>query len=599
MKLFPLFLFLLSFSLSARDRATHESLNDLLEIIRDPVFTSKQRTEYLDFSRRMMSGMLARELGVQEDQLTLSFVKNATRSTYLLQPHWHDVQTQFYTTLHQENFFERWQKLQRLVKFTAYGKSITATMMAHLGQFDPVSEGRFYVRWSQVRLKTGGKTRQFNVPYFLMSKKIQDLVEFEDHVPFQEMMTEKELISFNSFTTKLTRLEKQELAEKRELNRRIFLRAVANGAKTVGSIHHLTGIMNRHNTEQKVISFVQDNCNGCSLKEKNDIQKSALNYLDAMKKVVTHSGPGDIINGFCETLRSNNYSWNAESYKLKGKNREAMAKTILQQDMGVLFLTGAITLMDKNAEPVGTKLQCSKNSLKGDTRLLVSSVNDAQKNIETYIKKISDKIRTASYSLQNTTNVLEYFVQTNQAATIEATSFYPQGIGWVLRSIAELDADKKRREKTDSVITWGGTIIGIGLTLTGIGAPEGVAILLSTAGMIKGIGAGSYYLVRSRQEKNFAREMKLVKHAGPSLSEENLREHYRKYKSLKVSYIKEFSSSAFSFVSIHRAALRHTGGDINKAHTIMEKVLKTVKESGRDEVIGKIQEMVIELAVNS
>ena len=543
--------------------------------------------------------MLARELSVDEDELTLSFVKNATRSSYLLQPHWHDVQTQFYTTLHQENFFDRWQKLQRLVKFSDYGKSITATMMAHLGQFDPVAEGRFYVRWSQVRLKAGGKTRQFNVPYFLMSKKIQDLVEFEDHVPFQEMMTEKELSSFNSHTTKLTRLEKQELAEKRELNRRIFLRAVANGAKTVGSIHHLTGVLNRHSTESKITSFVEDNCRSCSSKEKNDIQKSALNYLDSIKKVVTINGPEEIVNSFCSSLRSNNYQWNADTYKMKGKNREALAKTILQQDLGVLFLTSAITLLDKNTEPVGTKLQCTKNSLKGDSQLLVSSVNDAQKNIEIYIKKISDKIKSASYSLHDTTNVLEYFVQTNQAATIEATSFYPQGIGWVLRSIVELDGDIKRRAKTDSVITWGGTIIGIGLTLTGIGAPEGVAILLSTAGIMKGLSAGSYYLVRSQQEKNFAREMKLVKNAGPSLSEENLKEHYKKYKSLKVSYIKEFSSSAFSFVSIHRLALKHTGGDINKAHTIMEKVLKTVKESGRDEVIGKVQEMVIELAVKS
>lgn len=568
----------------------------------------------------MMSRLLARELQIKEDELTLSFVKNPTRSALLLQSPWYDVQTQFYTTLHQENFLNRWQKLQSLVKFSEYGKSISGTMMAHLGDYDPVAEGRFYLRWSDITLKHNGKARHFNVPYFLMSQNIQDLVTLEEHTPYSELIPAKILPVFNTQTAKLSRLQKQELAEKRELNRRIYLRAVANGAKTFGSILYLSGVMNRHNTEKKVSSFTEENCSGCTQKEKSDIQRGALNYLDSMKKVVSTSRTEEVITNFCSSLRANHYHWNIDRlkplpqelllnqaklvdyyvhYKLKEKNREAMAKTILEQDLGVLFLTGAINILDKNNEPVGTRLQCTRTSKKNDSDLLVKAIHEAEKNIETYLNRISGKVKGASFHLQETTKVLEYFVQTNQAATIEATSSFPQGIGWVLKSIAELDGDKKRREKMDSVITWGGAVIGIGLTLTGIGAPEGVAILLSTAGLLKGVSSGSYYLIRSKQEKSFAKAMHLVKKGGFTLSEANLREHYKKYKSLKVSYIKEFAATTFSFVNMHREALNYTNGDIKKTHTIMERVLKTMKETGKDEAIGKVKEKIIELAVNS
>lgn len=79
----------------------------------------------------MMTKKLAAELKVSEAELNLAFVKNPLHANHIMQDPWIDLQTEFYTTLHQENFRERWMGLQKLVKFTDYGKSITNTMLAH------------------------------------------------------------------------------------------------------------------------------------------------------------------------------------------------------------------------------------------------------------------------------------------------------------------------------------------------------------------------------------------------------------------------------------------------------------------------------------
>jgi hypothetical protein len=604
----------------ANVETNHKSLTDLLEVGRDTVFSSKQRQEYLEFSRKMMVKKLAQELQVSEGELNLSFVKNPTRSSFLMENPWFDLQTQFYTTLHQENFYQRWIGLQKLVKFSDYGKSIQATMMAHLGQFSPVEEGRFYVRWAKIGINSGDRTRRFNIPYFLMSKNIRDLIDMEAHVPFEDLIPNKDLTLFLRMTSKMSRLQKQELAEKSELNRRIYLRAIANSAKTIGSIHHLSGSLTRQLTERKVSEFISDHCESCSAREKSEQQTGAMKYLDTMKKIISYSGPSDVAVKFCRTLRANNYHWNIDRlkptpvelladqtqlaryyvhHKLKEKNRGAMAKAILTQDLGVLFLTNAINVLDKQQEPVGTKINCTQDSQNSDTRLVLQAIEEAERNIEIYAKSIGSRLKRSLYDLSATNRTLEYFIQTNQASSIEATSSYPQGIGWILKSIAELDQNTSRRQKIDSIVTWGGAIVGIGLTLTGIGAPEGVAMLISTAGLIRGVSSGTYYLVRSKQEKRFAREMRLAKNGGSGLSHENLKLHYARYKSLKVAYIKEFSTSAFSFINLYRTTLKATGGNIEKTHSILEKVAKTARETGKETLIEKLQENVLELALKS
>jgi hypothetical protein len=68
-------LFLLAMSLStglfAAERATHASLADLLEVIRDPAISSSQRRDILDFFRQMMAKKLAEEHGLPEEELNL------------------------------------------------------------------------------------------------------------------------------------------------------------------------------------------------------------------------------------------------------------------------------------------------------------------------------------------------------------------------------------------------------------------------------------------------------------------------------------------------------------------------------------------------
>lgn len=620
MKLIILILFGLSLPAVGKDLATHQSLTDLLEEVRDPVFNSATRKQILEFSRRMMVKKLSNELNTPEDELSLAFVKNPAKSATLLQDPWIDLQTQFYTTLHQENFYQRWVGLQKLVKFTDYGKSINSTMMAHWGEYSPVDEGRFYARWSNITINTSGKNKQYKIPYFLMSSKTQDLIQMEAHVPYEELFSKTELAAFLKNTPQATRTQRQEIAEKMSLNRQIYIRAVANAAKTVASIHYLSGLMNRETTNSKVGTFMNNFCSECTAGEKRAYQLAAMTYVDNVKETMSTTTLSGVLKNFCSSLKANQYYWNVDRlkptpveiladqrklidyyivHKLKKKNAEAIAKTILAQDMGILFLTNSINVLDKMQEPVGTRLGCTTKSEKMDLAHIRASIEEAETNIESYIQQAGRLIQNSRYKLASTNSTLDYFVQTNQSATIEAASNFPQGIGWTLKTIAEMDQNVARRRKTDKMVTWGGTIIGIGLTLTGIGAPEGVAILISTAGVVKGLAAGSYYLVRSQQEKKFAREMRIAKGGSAGLSDANLRAHYKDYKSLKVSYIKEFASSAFNFVQLHRLALKRTNGDIKRAHTVLQRVMETAKETGKEEAIGKLQEMVIEIAVTS
>lgn len=603
----------------AKDKATYQSLTDISMIVRDPVFSSDQRLYYLDFTRKMMVKKLAEEMNVPETELNLTFMKNPSNARRLLGDPWIDLQTEFYTSLHQENFHQRWTSLQRLVKFTDYGKGIYKTMIGHLGNYSPVNENRFYLRWHNVTLNTDTKTRQFSIPYFLMSSQIKDLVALEAHVPYEELVKEKDMPTFLAKTPQFKRVKRQELAEKMELARRIFIRAVSNAAKTVGSIHYLTGAHNRHSAEGKITTFVDRYCETCTIKDRKDAVIGAMAYLDNMKKSVSYNNTTAVATKFCSSLRNNLYHWNVDRlkptpvelmidntrvidyytvHKLKKKNVEAMAKTVLEQDLGVLFITNALTLLDKAQEPIGTKLECTKASAQKDSKLVQEAIDEAEKNVSQYITHVGKKVSDSKYDLSATNSLIEYFVQTNQAATIEATSAYPQGIGWVLKSLAELDQDTNRRKKVDSVITWGGAILGIGLTLTGVGAPEGVSIMIASIGVVKGATAGTYYFVRAQQEKNFAHEMQLSKNAGSGLTEENLRLHYSEYKTLKILYIKEFAQSALNFANLHRMCMNRTG-DVGKTHSIFRRVFETAKATGKDTAVETVQEMVIQLAVNA
>lgn len=616
----PILLILLAITLPVWGKSTHESLTAVLEEIRDPVFNSADRKGILNFSRLMMVRKLAAEMGVTEAELNLAFVKNPTKAELLLRDPWYDLQTQFYTTLHLENYHSRWIALQKLHKFTAYGLSLHNTMMAHWGRYSPVNEGRFYNRWAKIGIKTAGVTRNFNVPYFLMSPNTMELIQMEAHTPYSEIFENKTTqANFLKNTTALTRLQKQELAEKLEFNRRIYIRAVANSAKTIASIRYLTGESNRHQTESKIASFLDGFCNNCTVSEKKEYKKAAMTYVDNMKNAMAVTTVPALTQSFCKSLKQNSYHWNVDKlkptpieialdqtklinyyliHKLKNKNRDAIARTVVSHDMGILFLTGAINVLDKMQEPIGTKLGCVPGTNARDISFVRASIEEAETNIESYVVRINRKLKESRYSIANVTDTLEYFIQTNQTASIEAAATFPQGIGYVLKSIVELDRDVKRRKTTDAVVTWGGTILGVGLTLTGIGAPEGVAVLVATAGIVKGLSAGSYFLVRSQQEKQFARELRLAKNGASGLSDANFRMHYKEYKSLKVSYIKEFAGTAISFMTLHRLALRQTG-DIAKANTVLKRVIETAKTTGKEEALGKLQEMVIQVAISS
>ncbi len=592
------------------------SLSDLLLAIRYPVFQSKQRIGALEHSRKKMVQKIIKETGVNSfKDLNLSFIKNPTHSALLYTDPWYDVQTEFYSTLHKESFSQRWLALQKLVYFSDYGKGIYQSMMAHWGQYSPVLEGRYYSRWSKVSIKSGDSKREFNIPYFLMSENISDLIKMEEHSPYKDLIQGEDLKIFLNRTNTFSHFQRQELAEKTVLNHKIYLRTVANAAKTIGSLNYLTGASSKTHSENRIKIFIDKFCVDCNQKEKREYQIAAMRYLERQKKNIAQYSPKSMVNSFCKDLVRHKYHWNVDRlrptpleiminntalvnyyiiHKLKEKNREAIAKTIMSQDLGILFLTNAINILDKNQEPLGTRLSCEAKNLNSDAQLIFSAIDEAQKNVEGYITRVNKKIIASKFNLKETNSTLEYFVQTNQASTIEAVSSFPQGIGWVLKSIAELDQDITLRKKTDAFVSWGGAIVGIGLTITGVGAPEGVALLITSIGIIKGIGTGTYFFVRSEFEKEFASEIRLAMNGTGITNEENLKYHFENYKKLKVSYIKDFGASAISFITIHRFALQATGGDVAKSHNILERAMDMVKTQ-RDKSFEKIQMLITQL----
>jgi hypothetical protein len=124
--------------------------------------------------------------------------------------------------------------------------------------------------------------------------------------------------------------------------------------------------------------------------------------------------------------------------------------------------------------------------------------------------------------------------------------------------------------------------MGIGLTLPGIGAPEGVVLLVSTSGIMKGVSSGTYYLIQSRQEKRFAAELRLVRSGADRISDENLERNLRDYRSLKIQFIKEFASTALSFVGLHHEAPSATGGEVGQAHDVLQRLFETAKVTGKN-----------------
>jgi hypothetical protein len=158
----------------------------------------------------------------------------------------------------------------------------------------------------------------------------------------------------------------------------------------------------------------------------------------------------------------------------------------------------------------------------------------------------------------------------------------------------------KRRKRIDKAVAWGGTIVGVALTISGIGAPEGVALLLTVAAMTKGAISGAYNLYRSQQEKEFHKEMMNAKRGlgNNFYLDGNMATHYNEYRSLRVAYILDFAGAILSFAKIHKMALSKNGGNLTKTHSFLQKCMKTLKDTGKDVVEGELAEVVLNAAVH-
>lgn len=633
--LLPIIIGLMALAAEAKSvPKTHQSLTNLMVEVRDPFFNSAKRTKYLELTQTEMKKKMARELGTTTDTLAKTFITNPDSLDILWASPWNNLLAEFYTTLHQETLHRRWKTKTEGKKITDYGKGLADSMIFHLGKYSGVKEGRVYNRWHNVSLTQNGKKKNFRVPFFVFAPNTETMLSLDAHTGFenlfpkadQETSINPSLSTFLRNAPGKTREEYQDLAEKIQLNQRIYIRAVANAAKTVASVHYLTGEYTLTQTESKVTSFLSGFCDGCSSKELKDYKTAAITYVTKTKRELSreYANAGAVAQSFCHDLRTNGYLFEEPKkeetdpylqhqyvavqdntrvdmthvqmqvlrYKL-----EALQKTIYEHDLGVLFLTNSLSQLSAQYQPMGSVLQCRPQTLAADTAVIKKAIIEARQNVEKYISHVNSKVQNSIRSSKAVTETLEYFTQTNVSATSEAVMMFPQGIPHVVNSMYELDRDVKRRKRTDKIVAWGGTIVGVALTISGIGAPEGVAILLAVGSMAKGVISGSYNLYRSQQEKVFHRELQIAMSGlGKNFYlNDNLHQHYNDYRNLRMSYIVDFAGSAISFAKIHKMALTKGGGDVAKSHSILKKAMERLKALSEDFGESEITEKLVEL----
>jgi hypothetical protein len=620
--------------------ATYSSMENLMVDVRDPYFQSSDRKKYLQHVQTQMQQKLAQEINVSPEKLSQSFVADQKKMNLLWAPGWIELQTEFYTTLHQEIFYQRWLTKTKDKKITEYGKNIFDAMMIQLGKYSGVKEGRLYNRWNDISVTKNGKSTNYRVPFFIFSKDTHSLLQIDAHTSYEYLFPKENqasignpsLTTFLKTTENKSRQKNQILAEKIQLNHRIYIRAVANGAKTVASVHYLTGEYSLDQTETKVSAFLEGFCDGCSSKEKEDYKSSALTYVKSTKKTFAqnyYSGK-DVVNSFCSDLKNNLYMFDEPAKKkapvdpytgrevyvavqdntrvdmshiyaqMAMQKIQAISKTIQEHDLGVLFLTNSLTILTSDHKPLGTTLGCRPETIDRDAKALRRAINEARVNVEQYISHINQKINNSTISLKAANETLEYFTQTNVSATTEALMTFPQGINHALNSVLELDGDARRRKNIDKMVTWGGTIIGVALTVSGIGAPEGVAILLTVAAMTKGIISGTYNLYRAQQEKAFYRELTKARIGlgNNFYLDNNMAKHYNDYRNLRISYIMDFAGAIFSFAKLHKMALTQSAGSIPKANSLIQKCMKFLTSSGKDITEDQLSNAILQAAVN-
>ncbi len=607
---------------------TLESLKDLMQDSRDPIITSSSRLNYLQFTHKHLRALYAKELNVSPGLL----LQTPLDKTLLAQEAWKNVLTEFYTTLHQEAYTAEWMKQSKEKKITSYGENLYQSMLINLGSFSLIKEGKSYSRWSEI---TGvGKA-----PYFVVSDKTQDLLQIEAHIPFEKLFPKEtnassgnpSLATFLRQAGENKRPTYQTMAEKIQLNHRIYLRAVANGAKTIGSVNYLTGVYSLSETEQKVSKFVEMYCEGCSVTEKDEYTNGAIDFIKKSKSTMhrQYRGSDDIVTTFCTDLRHNFYQfpepeekkterdlWLRDSQvavqdntrvdqtpiinRMRLMNLTAVQKVVAEHELGVLFLTRSLTRLSSDHHPYDTALGCRPDSSKLDNASVILAIAEAARNVEQYIAQVNQKIKSSTHSMKEIDETLEYFTQTNVASTSEALMTFPQGFKHTVKSILTLDSDVKRRKRIDTIVSWGGTIVGLALTVSGVGAPEGVALLLTVGAMTKGAISGSYNLYRSRQEKAFYDELSVARRGLGThfYLDANSSQHYADYRSLRLNYIMDFSGAIFSFAKIHAFALGKAGGDLPKANSMIKLSMERLKASGQDVAQDQLTQMILQMGMN-
>ena len=496
-------------------------------------------------------------------------------------------------------------------------------MLEHLGDYDPSKEGVSYLRWYNVQKQQQGKLKSNRIPFFLNPVETTKLDEIEPHVPFESLFTtvgketrlRPSLDTFLARSPVLTRQKYQDHAERLVLNQKIYYRAVANSAKTMASMNYLSGLKSRAETEKDVSTFVNTHCELCSESEKEDFLNVAMNYVDGIWKGQREKNLHDVTVGICLSLHENGYLFSNKPAQVspyairpdntrtdgtmliavKKKNLEALQSTVFNQTLGNLLLTKTLHNDNGHALARETELQCTKESLATDEVLIRNAIIEAKQSIDTYFKEINSKISTAGFDPAGVVDTLEYFVQTNVSASSEAVMTFPQGMNHVLTAIKELDRDAKRRKRIDQVVCFGGMTVGIALTVFGVTAPEGAALLL-TIGAIKGVAFGTYYAIRTLQEKKFYNELQTAKSAlGPEfLITENFDQHYRKYRALRLSYMMEFAGSAANFASLHSQLIAHNSKQITVLYLLMGRTISKLANLSKDMPIYEINRRIIE-----
>jgi proteic killer suppression protein len=257
-----------------------------------------------------------------------------------------------------------------------------------------------------------------------------------------------------------------------------------------------------------------------------------------------------------------------EYSKYQKQRMEIYQSVVKQGSANLLFLTDSLSARRESDQGVeySPRMGCTQDSINADANLIDAALSEAKSKTDDVIKDLNDTIKPANLAdpkaAETNRKAIEEMIRKNPTATGEAVADRPDLAGLVCDGLNRDLLSDQRKKAGQEALTWGVTIVGTALTLTGVGAGAGVGLEMLVAGSM--LASSATLTVNQHIQSENARELAGLYNTqfrgGQSqngyvldLSEENVKE----YQSLKVGIMDVFGVSVDA-VGLVGAALKTT-----------------------------------------